>query len=39
MVTCDTCEDVESHIFYMQGVLLPGRQTLRGNSRHEDKHY
>ena len=24
---------------YIQGVLLPDRQTLRGDSRHEDKHY
>ena len=24
---------------HMQGVLLPGRQALRGDSRHEDKHY
>ena len=23
----------------IQGVLLPDRQTLRGDSRHEDKHY
>ena len=24
---------------HMQGVLLPERQTLRGNCRREDKHY
>ena len=24
---------------YIQGVLLPDRQTLRGYSRYEDKHY
>ena len=24
---------------HIQGVLLPDRQTLRGDSRHEDKHY
>ena len=24
---------------YIQGVLLPDRQTLRGDSRHEDKYY
>ena len=24
---------------YMQGVLLPDRQSLRGASRHENKHY
>ena len=24
---------------YIQGVLLPVRQMLRGDSRHEDKHY
>ena len=23
---------------HIQGVLLPDRQTLRGDSRHEDKH-
>ena len=23
----------------IQGVLLPDQQTLRGDSRHEDKHY
>ena len=23
---------------YIQGVLLPNRQTLRGDSTHEDKH-
>ena len=24
---------------YIQGVLLPDRQTLRGDSKHEDKYY
>ena len=24
---------------YIQGVLLPDQQTLRSDSRHEDKHY
>ena len=24
---------------YIQRVLLPDRQTLRGDSRHQDKHY
>ena len=24
---------------FIEGVLLPDRQTLRGDSRHEDKHY
>ena len=24
---------------YIQGVLLPDRETLRGDTRHEDKHY
>ena len=30
-----------SPVFYVhiQGVLLPDRQTLRGDSRHEHKHY
>ena len=30
------------HVFiyvYIQGVLLPDRQTSRGESRHENKHY
>ena len=26
-------------ILFIQGVLLPDRQTFRGDSRHEDKHY
>ena len=26
-------------LLYIQSVLLPDRQTLRGDSRHEDKHY
>ena len=26
-------------IIYMKGVLLPERQTLVDDSRHEDKHY
>ena len=26
-------------LWHIQGVLLPDRQTLRGDSRHEDKHY
>ena len=26
-------------IYVYMGVLLPDRQTLRGDSRHEDKHY
>ena len=28
-----------SRCVYIQGVLLPDQQTLRGDSRHEDKHY
>ena len=38
--------DAQTHIhmyislcIYIEGVLLPDRQTLRGDSRHEDKHY
>ena len=26
-------------IYQIQGVLLPDRETLRGDSRHEDKQY
>ena len=26
-------------MLYIQGVLLPDRQTLWGDSTHEDKHY
>ena len=26
-------------LFYMQGVQLPDKQTLRGDSRHEGKQY
>ena len=27
------------HLLFIQGALLPDRQTLRGGSRHENKHY
>ena len=30
---------ISENSFYIQGVLLPDRQTLRSDSRHEDKHY
>ena len=33
-------EDIsETNMFNIQGVLLPDRQTLRGDIRDEDKHY
>ena len=31
--------NIKVQYIYIQGVLLPNRQTLRGDSRHEDKHY
>ena len=31
--------DFDSYRKNMQGVLLPDRQTLQGDSRHEGKHY
>ena len=35
----DIGHKTHNYMCFIQGVLLPDRQTLRGDSRHEDKHY
>ena len=38
-MTINQCESHQSLLIYIQSVLLPDRQILRGGSRHEDTHY